>query len=264
MNKKPMSSVAICVNFGFVFSSLIVILGIFFDSELPNDIKIILGFIFFTIIIVCSIILFLDFILRRKYKKNKIPTINETKQEISVSEWNYNQIFKFPNERTIYDTEINDVLEEERSFVKKTDKYGNSLLVSANNNIVDWIVFFVFGNLMNIIAITSVFMNKIHIIALIILLLIGTVINIFTLLQINRIRKLKLKIKFFQILKLIFLLSIEMFVFGMFFIIIINFDISKIDFEKIIIFGGVFIFLLGIFTFIYQTILIIWAKIIKK
>ena len=264
MNKKPMNNVFVGVNLGFIFISLIVILAMLFDSELPKDVKIILCCIFLPIIIICSIILILDFILRRKYIKNKIPTIKEKEQEISASEWNYNQTLKFPGERTIYDTKIDNVLGEERNFVKKTDKYGNSVLVNTNNNIVDWIAFFIFGISLNIISITSFCIKKIPIIVLIIMLLIGTIINIYTLLQINRIRKLKLKINFFQILKLIFLLSLEMFIFGMFFIITVNFDISKIDLEKIIIFAGGFILLLGIFIFIYQTILIMWAKFIKK
>lgn len=264
MNKKPMSSVNIKVNLMFTFASLLAEVIIVSDMGVPKNTKIICSCIFLPIIAICLIIFIADFVLRKKLEKKQIPIVEEKEEIISADEWNYNQRIEFPGERRIHDKEIDDELGENRTFIKKTDKYGNVVLNNINNNIVDWFIAFIFGNAMNIVALVSFFYDKSNIVGILVVLLIFVPFTIYSLLQINRIRKLKLKIKFFQIVKFIFMLSIVIFVLTGIFIIITKFNIEKIDVEKIIMFLFGYVMFIGFFAFICQMVLAVNAKIIKK
>lgn len=240
-----------------LFLIFILVLGeviIIMDAEAPIEIKIFCSFILLPIIIICLIKLISNFILR----KNKVPTTDAKEEKISVDEWNYNQTIRFGAEdRTIYNEEINAELGEKRTFIRRTDEYGNSVLINRNDNIVDWIAVLLFGIGMNIVALGGLFYNKLTIFYMLIILLISVLLTIYSVSQINKIRKLKLKVSFFQIVKLIFIVTILIIVFGALFIINMGLDLSKIDVEKIFLLLFSIVMGIGIFAFIYQMTLFI-------
>lgn len=260
MKKKPMSSVEVKVNLVFLFSLILVEAQVLFDKEMGDPDKLICSCIFLPIIIIFLIILIKDFILRKKYEINLVPTQNEKEEIISTNEWNYNQRQYQPGERTIYDEKINEALGERFIYVKKTDKYGNVVFENRSNNIVNFIAGFVLGVVMNIIALVAFLNGELNIFGLLIILLFFVPITIFSKKEINRIKKLKLEIKPFQVVKFVFMLIFMALILSGIFILAMGIDINESGFGNIFLGGFCLVMLLGFCTFGYQTILVLNQK----
>lgn len=149
------------------------------------------------------------------------------------------------------------------TFIKKTDKYRNTVFESRNDNIGNWLIAFIFGNAINIITIVSYLYNKLNIVVMLMILLIFAPFTIYSGFQINRIRKLKLKINLLKIIEIVFMSNIIILVFSGLFIIATGFDIEKITIDKIMMFSFVYIMLMGLLAFIYTIILAIKTRIKK-
>ena len=264
MKKKPMSSVSVKVNLMFMGFSILFILLTVTDSEVPQNIKFIISGVCLLIIIICTVIFISDFSIRKKRKINKISTIEEKEEIISVDEWNHSQIFQGAGNRSIYDEEINEVLGEKYIFKKKTDKYGNVVLTGRSNNIVTYLVSLIFGSGMTIIMLVLLFLGKTNILYAFVILILCVPLMVYSIYHIKRIKKLKIKINFFQILTLTFFVSLSIFVFGGIFISNADINIENVDIDKIVKYLFSFIMIIGFVAFIYQWILVIYAKIIKK
>lgn len=209
IKRKPMSSVGVKGNIIGIAMSSFALLLIIFDNEAPMDIKIFTSCIFLPIIIICTTSLILDYNLKRNWTKYNKKLVPEKEKIISAEEWNnYQGIYSFPGERTIYSDKINKILGEKRTFIIKTDKYGNTVLQNRNDNLFDWIILFVFANTMNIMSLIAFIYNQTNIISLLVVFLIFIPVVIWSFLQIKRIKKLNLEIKNFQFIKLIFFLLI--------------------------------------------------------
>ena len=212
IKRKPMSSVMVLVNVVFIFVSLFAELFIVFDNEVPQDMKFFSSYLCLPIIIICTILLILDFFLRRKLNVNKMPA--EKEEILSTDAWNYYQMTPFVGERKIYSEKLNAILGNKITFIKSTDKYGNVVLKARNDNLFDWIVVFLFSSAMNIIMLIGFFYNETNLISLLCILLICVPLAIYSFLNIKRTKKLKLELKAFQFIKTIIFLILFIIVFG--------------------------------------------------
>lgn len=261
-NKKIMSKVDVLSTILFGGLSLLSEIIIIIDKEETLDAKFICSCILGVICLISSIVLLIDLKRRIEFDKGKLS--KETKKTVDYDVWNASQLQYEAKDREFYDKTIDDALGEKRTFFQKSDKYGNTTLEHRNDNLLDSILVLLLSSMFLIVPIIQMMITKNYFeFGSIIVLLIGIALFISSINNIKRIKKMGNKISTFQYIKFLFMFLIFIFVFiGIVIGLLLKNTnlLTNIDIEKIIKTIFILAITVGGIAFIYQIILVFYAK----